>query len=309
MTITGTHPFADKFPMLSDEELRELAESISANGLRNPVVITDEGLILDGRNRAAACELLGITPETVIYEGTDFAEYVIDCNVTRRNMSTGARAMSTALVLMEDGRRENGRWKRGSVLGGDADITDSRNTWKDALRQAGVVLDYKPDLADEVVAGTVTLDNAYQQANEIKRSAEAEKVLERERRKRAKEEEAAEAERNARIMADLTKAESKYVALVDADQMTPKAAWAAHQADTEKERRAQAEIERGWRDTCMHIAEAVRTIDGGEEYAAIFLSEFYPHEADYVPAGMRLERSSVRKAIDFLTSVEKGLLS
>ncbi|KXF51060.1 hypothetical protein AXA44_15440 [Rhodococcus sp. SC4] len=35
-----------------------------------------------------------------MYDGDDFADYVIDCNVTRRNMSTGARAMATALVLV-----------------------------------------------------------------------------------------------------------------------------------------------------------------------------------------------------------------
>ena len=58
----------------------------------------------------------------------DLAEYVIDSNVTRRNMSTGARAMSTALVLEADGRRKDGRWKRGSVNVGN---TGSRNTWQD----------------------------------------------------------------------------------------------------------------------------------------------------------------------------------
>ena len=117
------HPYADKFPMLPQGELEELAESIRENGLRQPIVITPDGLILDGRNRAAACGLVGIEPETVLYEGDDLAEYVIDCNVTRRNMSTGARAMATALVLAEDGRRGDGRWKRGSVH-----ITDSRDT-------------------------------------------------------------------------------------------------------------------------------------------------------------------------------------
>ena len=53
MTITGVHPYADKFPMLPEPELAELAESIRANGLRNPIVLTPDGLILDGRNRAA----------------------------------------------------------------------------------------------------------------------------------------------------------------------------------------------------------------------------------------------------------------
>ncbi len=169
MTITGVHPYADKFPMLPEPELAELAESIRANGLRNPIVLTPDGLILDGRNRAAACERVGVAPTTTVYEGDDLAEYVIDCNSSRRHMTTGARAMATAMVLADDGRREDGRWKRGSVLGGD--ITESRNTWKDALRTAGLILDHAPDLAQQIVSGDLPLDAAKRDA-ELRRDAE-----------------------------------------------------------------------------------------------------------------------------------------
>ena len=142
MTITGVHPYADKFPMLPEPELAELAESIRANGLRNPIVLTPDGLILDGRNRAAACERVGVDPDTTVYEGGDLAEYVIDCNTSRRHMSTGARAMATALVLAADGRRGEGRWRRGSVdIGGSANIGD----WRARLKEAGAVLDHSPD--------------------------------------------------------------------------------------------------------------------------------------------------------------------
>ena len=51
--------------VLPEGELVELAESIRANGLRNPIVITPEGLVLDGRNRLAACELVDVEPATV----------------------------------------------------------------------------------------------------------------------------------------------------------------------------------------------------------------------------------------------------
>ena len=115
VSITGVHPYAEKFPMLGEAELAELAESIAENGLRNPIVLTPDGLILDGRNRSAACERAGVSPTTIVYEGDDLAEYVIDCNSSRRHMSTGARAMATALVLSEDGRRGEGRWRRGTV--------------------------------------------------------------------------------------------------------------------------------------------------------------------------------------------------
>ena len=230
------HPYADKFPMLPDTELEELAESIRQNGLRQPVVLDKEGRLLDGRNRARACEMLGIEPETVTYEGDDLAEYVIDCNVTRRNMSTGARAMATALVLMESKGRKNGRWSRdkGPRIG---DISDIRNnsTWLEAISNAGVVIDFKPDLASSVVADQLTLNEAFKQAKAIKDSEEREKIMERERRKREREEAKETAERHARIIADLTQAESKYLPLIESGDMTPDAAWAAYTADHKRE--------------------------------------------------------------------------
>ena len=160
MTITGVHPYAEKFPMLGEAELAELAESIAENGLRNPIVLTPDGLILDGRNRSAACERAGVSPTTIVYEGDDLAEYVIDCNSSRRHMSTGARAMATALVLSEDGRRGEGRWRRGTVN----QISDLSDGYRVALNNAGIILDHSPDLAEQVIHGNLALDAAYRRA-------------------------------------------------------------------------------------------------------------------------------------------------
>lgn len=225
------HPYADKFPMLPDSELEELAESIRQNGLRQPVVLDKEGRLLDGRNRSRACEMLGIEPETVTYEGDDLAEYVIDCNVTRRNMSTGARAMAFALVMEADGRRDNGRFS------GVDDFAPVQNetSLRSQISRAGVVIDFKPGLADSVVHGQTTLKDAYKQAKAIKDSEEREKIMERERRRREREEAKETAERHARIVADLTQAESKYLQMIESGDMTPDAAWAAYTADHKRE--------------------------------------------------------------------------
>jgi len=50
-----THPAAEMFPMMTDIELRELAADIQKNGLLEPVVLY-HGVVLDGRNRLAACK-------------------------------------------------------------------------------------------------------------------------------------------------------------------------------------------------------------------------------------------------------------
>lgn len=53
-TLYFHHPACKLFPKLSDNELRDLAEDIRRNGLRNPIL---DGKILNGRNRLAACKL------------------------------------------------------------------------------------------------------------------------------------------------------------------------------------------------------------------------------------------------------------
>lgn len=54
VTVKGNHPYADAFPMASEEEIEELAASIAAVGLIHPIVLTVDGLVLDGRNRLEA---------------------------------------------------------------------------------------------------------------------------------------------------------------------------------------------------------------------------------------------------------------
>lgn len=181
LTVTGVHPYADKFPMIREGEFAELVESIRASGLRQPVVVTPDGLILDGRNRFAACTALGIEAERVIYDGDDLAEYVIDANSSRRHMSTGARAMATAMVLVADGRRDGGKWSYGAVaMSQRSESGSSGAQWKQRLAEAGVILDHRPDLAAAVVSGDLALDAAYRQAEE-RRDRERNKLAEQER--------------------------------------------------------------------------------------------------------------------------------
>ena len=50
------HPVAALFPMLPEEEMLALAKSIKAHGLNESIVMQGD-VLLDGRNRLAACKL------------------------------------------------------------------------------------------------------------------------------------------------------------------------------------------------------------------------------------------------------------
>lgn len=302
--ITGTHPYAEKFPMLTDAELDELADSIRTVGLLHPVVVDPAGLILDGRNRLEACNRAQVEATTTVYDGDDIAEYVIASNVTRRNMSTGARAMSTALVLEADGRRENGRWRRGSVAG----IGESANTesgWLARLKECGIVLDFKPDLAAEVVSGAITLNDAFTQADAIRTSAERDKIMAREKAKRAKAEAAQEAERNATIIADLTQAGATvYLDMIDAGQITPKSAWAAHREDTRKQRELEEHARNARSDLYSGIAKALSTLHvySGYEFDEL-MAEYNPDELNPPQLGKFFNHDNLCDVAQFVSDL------
>lgn len=167
--IVGVHEYANVMPMLSGDGLNDMAASIQRNGLLDPIVVTPEGLILDGRNRREACRLAGVEPTVVVYDG-DPAEYVRAKNNQRRHLSLGQRAMADAVVLQKDGRRVEGRWTRGSVVNPEIanpefGISESK-TWQNEMSRAGIILDYTPELADDVIQGRMKLDKAFGMAEE-----------------------------------------------------------------------------------------------------------------------------------------------
>src|ERR1035441_10938991 len=94
------HPAAAIFPMMHGDERQRRADDIKQNGQHENVVLTKEGLILDGRNRAAACELAEVPLKTTVWECVPGEEiqFVLSRNVHRRHLSESQRAMAAALA-------------------------------------------------------------------------------------------------------------------------------------------------------------------------------------------------------------------
>lgn len=91
-----SHPAAELFPMLAGDDLAELADDIRERGLLEPVWLYDDPehgtVMLDGRNRAAACELAAVELRTRKYTGPDPIGFSIAQNVKRRHLTTGQKA-------------------------------------------------------------------------------------------------------------------------------------------------------------------------------------------------------------------------
>ncbi len=93
------HPYADIFPKLEGDLLRELADDIKERGLRE-AIWTYQGKILDGRNRYAACMLAGVKADLRAFKGSDTEalSFVVSANIRRRHLTVEQRAMAAAKV-------------------------------------------------------------------------------------------------------------------------------------------------------------------------------------------------------------------
>lgn len=97
------HKYADIFPLMSNEEIQDLATDIQAHGLMEPIW-TYEGEILDGRNRYLACldarcVDAGIEPDFVEYKGDDPVSFVVSLNLIRRHLNPVQRASIGVAIL------------------------------------------------------------------------------------------------------------------------------------------------------------------------------------------------------------------
>lgn len=82
-------------PPLQEEDYDRLFNSIKENGLREPIIINKEGIILDGHNRFKICEKLNkpIKTRTEQFENKLVEEkYVIESNLQRRHLNDFQKA-------------------------------------------------------------------------------------------------------------------------------------------------------------------------------------------------------------------------
>ena len=183
MPTDQAHPAADLFPLMGEAELIELADDIRTKGLNQPIWLYDDPergrVILDGRNRLAACEIAGVKPRTQRYTGTDPIGFSVSQNLKHRHLTPGQKAM-VALALeplyaeeatkrKEQAGREHGRGQEKVV----ADLPQPKPAPKArdkaakvtkasgrAVGQAKRVKEKAPDLAVKVAAGEIALDRA-----------------------------------------------------------------------------------------------------------------------------------------------------
>ncbi len=134
-----TAPRKNLLPDPSPEEYDALKKSIAERGFwqANPIVVDENGDILDGFTRSKVCKELGIDPPKVVVEGlTDWQkiEYAMGANINRRHLSIAMRRQLlkrlTELYDTELRKAGEAARKAGNAKGGSAKPKSSVNETK-----------------------------------------------------------------------------------------------------------------------------------------------------------------------------------
>jgi len=180
-----SHPIADVWPMMEADKLQELADDIGKNGQLVPVWIY-EGMILDGRNRYAACKLGGIEPKTQTYTGDEPTAFAVSMNDKRRHMNKGQLAAIGAELepfFADDAKKRQAEQAKRNQPQADRqkveffppiekskareEVAKSVGVNERYVQDAKKVKQEAPEVFDRLKAGKITLQDAKREVAKI----------------------------------------------------------------------------------------------------------------------------------------------
>lgn len=145
--VTDVHPAAGMFPLVTTGPAFDaLRADIKERGQREPILVTSDGRVIDGRHRLAACEAEGIEPKLQVFDGDDDAIYslVISTNALRRDLTEAQKATAAAKYA---------NLKRGTKKGDGKDVTQEEAAKRFGVSERAVryVVGVQTAEADDVV--------------------------------------------------------------------------------------------------------------------------------------------------------------
>lgn len=161
------HPYAAHFPLMDDAAISRLADSIKRNGLREPIKLRkSDKLLIDGRNRLAACELAKVTPETELIDVDELAtlELIADLNIDRRHLTEGqqqvaaaefAKRREEALVMRNVAHNSDGPKNRGRKESVQ-EAAEKFGVGARTIENVRVAIEADPENAKRIASGEVS---------------------------------------------------------------------------------------------------------------------------------------------------------
>ena len=170
ITELSPHPRnTEFFDDMSGEKWNEFLESIKTRGVIEPIVITQDKVIVSGHQRVRACKELGITKiacDVHHYDSEDeILQDLLETNIRQRG-DVGGSAKKVGLRIKEleriygikEGRPE--KLPNNSVVKSQSDIATQMGISVDTLQNYKLLAEMIPELSDLVDTGVVTKTTA-----------------------------------------------------------------------------------------------------------------------------------------------------
>lgn len=180
--VTGVHPACLAVPEIAPEDKVKLQSSIANDGLRHEIILTQDGLLIDGRNRLIACYEGKVEPR-FRRVSTNPWQVAYAENIARRHLDTKQKAifgLAWKKAEQEEAKKRQIRKPADSVV---ETFPQQNDTGKardkigervgvsgKSIDKIGVVAEFAPDkLADDS-----SLEEAYREAAKRKKAKEPE---------------------------------------------------------------------------------------------------------------------------------------
>jgi protein gp37 len=185
--LTGIHPACLAVPAISEEDCSALNEDIEKNGLIEDLLVTEDGLLVDGRNRLMACYLGHVE---VRFKVTKTDPWIVSLskNIARRHLTVGQKAMFGVEWKQHEAelakkRQAHGQTSPGnnaygnistSVAGTARDIAGEKiGVSGKSVDKAEKITEVAPDIAEQVKQGDISLEEGYKEARNREKQSKA----------------------------------------------------------------------------------------------------------------------------------------
>ena len=172
ITELSPHPRnTEFFDDMSGEKWNEFLESIKTRGVIEPIVITQDKVIVSGHQRVRACKELGITKiacDVHHYDSEDeILQDLLETNIRQRG-DVGGSAKKVGLRIKEleriygvkNGNNQHGGSEKNSNPKTQAQLASDMHMDERTLRNYKLLADMIPELSDLVDTGVVTKTTA-----------------------------------------------------------------------------------------------------------------------------------------------------
>lgn len=187
--ISGIHAACLAVPEIGQEDQLALEKDIAERGLLDDIVLTNEGELLDGRNRLIACWKASVEPRFIKTSADPF-EFAYAKNIARRHLENVHKcAFGDAWRDYEKAKAKERQGTRTDLeLSGNVSTKSEPTKSRDAIgARVGVsgrtyekyeqAKEHAPaPIVEKMLRAEISIDAAYQAAREVKQQKESQPV-------------------------------------------------------------------------------------------------------------------------------------